>query len=68
MGLMPSTLLLLVTGEQLDVDGPMSDVDKTLENAARSGAGTLALLTETASQKPVAVNPAHVVTVRPGDE
>ena len=65
---MASTLLLLATGEQLEVDGPMSDVEKALENAARSGAGTLASLTETATRKPVGVYPAHVVTVRPGGE
>jgi hypothetical protein len=65
---MARTLLLLVTGEQLEVEGPMNDVEKVLENAARSGVGTLASLTETATQKPVGVYTAHVVSVRPGDE
>jgi hypothetical protein len=65
---MASTLLLLVTGEQLEVEGSMNEVEKALENAARSGAGTLAALTETATQKPVGVYTAHVVSVRPGEE
>ncbi len=65
---MASTLLLLVTGEQLEVDGQIDTVEKALENAARSGAGTLAMFAETASEKPVGVYPAHVVTVRPQDE
>jgi hypothetical protein len=65
---MASTLLLLVTGEQLEVEGSMNEVEKALENAARSGAGTLAALTETTTQKPVGVYTAHVVSVRPGEE
>jgi hypothetical protein len=65
---MASTLLLLITGEQLEVEGAMNDVARALENAARSGAGTLASLTEKATQKPVGVYTARVVTVRPGDE
>jgi hypothetical protein len=65
---MASTLLLLVTGEQLEVEGGLDAVEKVLENAARSGAGTLAMLSETTSEQPVGVYPAHVVTVRPNDE
>jgi hypothetical protein len=65
---MATTRLLLVTGELLEVDGPIEDVAKAVENASRSGVGTLASLTESATQKPVGVYPAHVVTVRPGDE
>lgn len=65
---MASTLLLLATGDLLEVDGPMDAVEKALENAARSGAATMAVLTEAATQRPVGVYPAHVVTVRPEDE
>lgn len=65
---MASTLLLLVTGEQLEVEGSLDAVEKVLENAARSGAGTLAMLAEANSEKPVGVYPAHVVTVRARDE
>jgi hypothetical protein len=59
------TRILLATGEQLEVDGPIDDVVKQLENAARSSAGTLARLTEAASGDVLAVNAAHVVLVRP---
>jgi hypothetical protein len=62
-----TTRLLLVTGEQLEVDGSLDDVAKTLENARRSGPGTLAWLRETVGEEKVGVNPAQVVTVRVGE-
>jgi hypothetical protein len=58
------TRILLSTGEQLDVDAPMDEVVKELENAARSSAGTLARLTESGSGEALAVSAAHVVLVR----
>jgi hypothetical protein len=58
---------MLVTGDQLEVDAPVDEVVKELENAARSSAGTLARLVESDSGEPVAVNAAHVVLVRPSD-
>lgn len=45
----------------------MDEVMKTLENAARSSAGTLARLREAGGPEELGVNPLHVVTVRPGD-
>jgi hypothetical protein len=62
-----TTKLLLVTGEQLEVEGTVEDAAKALENAARSSAGTLAWLKETATEEVLGVNPAQVVTVRTGD-
>jgi hypothetical protein len=59
------TRILLVTGEQLEVDAPMGEVVKELENAARSSAGTLARLTESRSGEVLALNAEHVVLVRP---
>jgi hypothetical protein len=61
------TRILLTTGDQLEVDASVDEVVKELENAARSSAGTLARLTQSDSGKPVAVNAAHVVLVRPSD-
>jgi hypothetical protein len=61
------TTILLVTGDQLEVEAPLDDVVKELENAARSSAGTLARLTRAESGEPVAVNVGHVVHVRPSD-
>jgi hypothetical protein len=65
---MGTTKILLATGDQLEVDAPLDEVVKELENAARSSAGTLARLTLIESQEPVAVNAAHVVLVRAGDD
>jgi hypothetical protein len=65
---MPTTKLLLATGDQLEVDAGFDHVIKHLENAARSSPGTLARLREAESGEPLAVNPAQVVVVRPGDE
>jgi hypothetical protein len=65
---MSSTRLLLVNSDQLEVDGLIDDVQKQLQNAARSSPGTLARLTETGSGESVGVNPEHVLTIRPGDE
>jgi hypothetical protein len=63
---MPTTKLLLATGDELDVDGSLEEVAKALENAARSSAGTLARLTQAETGEPVAVNTTQIVAVRPG--
>jgi hypothetical protein len=65
---MATTKLLLATGDQLEVEGSVEEAIKELENAARSSAGTLALLRQPETGEPLAVNAAQVVTVRPGDE
>ena len=62
-----TTRIFLSTGDQLEVDAPLEEVVKELENAARSSAGTLARLIEAESGEPVGVNAAHVVMVRTGD-
>jgi hypothetical protein len=59
------TRILLTTGERLEVDAPMDEVVKELENAVRSSAGTLARLTESGSGEALALNTAHIVLVRP---
>jgi len=61
---MGTTKILLATGDQLEVDAPLEEVVKALENAARSSAGTLARLTLVDSEEPAAVNTTHVVMVR----
>jgi hypothetical protein len=63
-----TTKLLLVTGTELEVDAPIDKVVKHLEDAVRSSAGTLARLTQAGTGEPIAVNPAHVVAVRPGKQ
>jgi hypothetical protein len=71
IGSRPSTRLLLSTGDILEVEGSIEDVEKSLQNAVRSSPGTLAWLKDAASSESVCVNPVHVVTLtsaagRPG--
>jgi hypothetical protein len=65
---MATTRLLLATGDHLEVDASLDEVLKELENAARSSPGTFARLKQAETGEPLAVKPAHVVTVRPGDD
>lgn len=64
----PTTKLLLATGTELEVDAPLDKVVKEVEDAARSSAGTLARLTQAGTGEPIALNPAHVVAVRPAKQ
>ena len=63
-----NTRVLLVTGDEVEIDAPIDKVVKELEDAARSSAGTLARLTQAGSGEPIALNAAHVVAVRPGKQ
>jgi hypothetical protein len=62
-----TTMILLVTGTEIEVDAPLDKVVKELEDAERSTAGTLARLTQAGTGDPIALNAAHVVAVRPGN-
>ena len=59
-----TTRLLLVTGDEVEIDAPIDKVVKELEDASRSSAGTLARLTQAKTGEPIALNAAHVVAVR----
>lgn len=61
-----TTLVLLATGAEIEIDAPLDKVVKELEDAERSSAGTLARLTQAGTGEPIALNAAHVVAVRPG--
>jgi hypothetical protein len=63
-----TTRLLFSTGDHLEVEGSTDEVIKELENAARSGSGTLARLRLAETGGPLAINANHVVAVRPGDD
>ena len=63
---MATTRLLLSTAEQVEVEGSIDEVAKQLENAARSGSGTLARLKVADTGEPLAINAAHVVAIRVG--
>jgi hypothetical protein len=51
----------------LQVEGELSDVEKALSDAARSGQSRLAWFRERRRDDSVGVNPAHVVALRAGD-
>jgi hypothetical protein len=59
-----TTNLLLVTGEALELDGSLESVAKQIENATRSSAGALAWFTDSSTGETIAINPAHVVTIK----
>jgi hypothetical protein len=63
----PSTRLLLSTGDWVVVDGTTDDVTRKLEDASRSTTGTLAWLSEVEDGRAVGVSPSHVVMLRTGD-
>ncbi|MFL5867370.1 MAG: hypothetical protein ACJ766_09775 [Thermoleophilaceae bacterium] len=63
---MSTTRLLLTTGEELEVEGDGRDVYKALQDAVRSSPGTLAWVHDENTGEEIAVNPSHVVTLRPG--
>jgi hypothetical protein len=62
-----TTMVLLVTGIEIEIDAPLDKVVKELEDAERSSAGTLARLTQAGTGEPIALNAAHVVAVRPAN-
>ena len=64
---MTGTRLLLATGDAIAVAGGVDEVAKQVEDASRSSAGALAWF-ELNAEGRVAVNPAHVVAIRPQDE
>ena len=55
--------LHMANGERLKVKGTREEVEKTLEDAARSGQSRLAWLTDGDSDTPIGVNPTQVSTV-----
>jgi hypothetical protein len=54
----------MVNGERYEVGGEVADVEKTIVAAARGSIMQLAWLEEAASGRSLAVNPAHVVSIR----
>jgi hypothetical protein len=63
----PSTRLLLTTGDWVSVHGAKDDVTRQLEDASRSTTGTLAWFQDVDDGEPVGISPSHVVMLRPGD-
>jgi hypothetical protein len=59
-------MLILATGEKLEVNGPLEQVAKNLQNAARSSPGTFAWFDEGPDDEQLGVNPSHVALIRHG--
>lgn len=59
------TELTTVTGQVIEIQGIAEDVQTQLSAAAAGGGFELAWFTEVGTDKPVGVNPAHVVTIAP---
>lgn len=55
-----------MTGEVIEVAGSVEEIEKLLQNAARSTPGTLAWMKDSDSDDSLGLNPAHVVMLRPG--
>lgn len=64
---MPTTQLLLTTGERVEVDGSREEAARALEDASRSTSGTLAWFKDAETGQSFAINPAHVVMLTPSD-
>ena len=60
-------MLRLATGETIEVAGGVDEVAKQVEDASRSSAGSLAWFERTDGER-LALNPAHVVAIKPEDE
>lgn len=53
-----------VNGDVIAVEGSLSEVEKDLSDAARSGSSRFAWLTDTGTGRQIGVNPDHVVSLR----
>jgi hypothetical protein len=62
---MADTEIRVTGSERVLVDGAVEEVEKALSDAARSGQSRLAWFTERDTGRPVALNPAHVISIRP---
>lgn len=58
------TELLLSTGERVEVEGQLDQVEQQLVSAARGAMMELARFVAATSGAAVAINPAHVVALR----
>jgi hypothetical protein len=53
----------MVNGDAIRVEGPLSEVEKELSDAARSGSSRFAWLTDRDTGRQVGINPDHVVSL-----
>ena len=60
-----ATEITIAGSKPLIVGGPVEDVEKALSDAARSGQSRLAWFEELETRRPIGLNPAHVISLRP---
>jgi hypothetical protein len=60
-----TTEILIVTGDRYEVDGELDTVEATIVGAARGSIMALARLTDATDGTSLAINPDHVVVLRP---
>jgi hypothetical protein len=60
-----TTELTIVTGDRYRIDGDARDVERIILDAARGSIMQLAWLVEAETGADLAVNPEHVVSLRP---
>jgi hypothetical protein len=53
-----------VNGDVIAIEGSLSEVEKDLSDAARSGSSRFAWLTEAGTARRIGINPDHVVSLR----
>jgi hypothetical protein len=64
---MDSSEIRLANGDTFAVKGALTEVEKKLSDAGRSGQARLAWFRALGDDTPVGVNPAHVATLRAGE-
>ncbi len=57
----------MVNGETIRVEGTLSEVEKELSDAARSGSSRFAWLTREGTGQQIGVNPDHVISLQLSD-
>ena len=63
-----TTELLMINGDRYSVEGEPNTVEATIVGAARGSIMALAWLTDAENGGPLAINPDHVVALRPGPD
>jgi hypothetical protein len=60
-----TTAITVVTGERYRVEGDLKDVERIILDAARGSIMQLAWLIDAETREDLAINPEHVVLLRP---
>lgn len=58
----------MVNSDAIRVEGSLSEVEKELSDAARSGSSRFAWLTDEDTGRQVGINPDHVVSLRTSED